>query len=92
MPMNKDVADKVSLQIKRTMRPGWSLTAEAEGFVLDQPKNSAQLTSNQLWMEAWRIARVVKFDKFLSLQQKGTAGFLILSRDSNENWFQILIE
>jgi hypothetical protein len=91
MPMNKDIADQVLGQIKRAMKPGWSLTTEAEGFVLDQPKDTHQLANSELWTETWRIARVVKFDKFLSIEKNSTAGYLILSRDSRDNWFQILV-
>ena len=92
MSMNKEIAEQIVLKIKRTMDPSWSLTREAEGFILDQPKNSGPLTNSELWTETWRVAQAVKFEKFLSIEKNGTDGYLILSRDDDENWFQILIE
>jgi hypothetical protein len=91
MPMNEVVKNELLSKIKNVMKSDWSLTVEPEGFILTQPKNTTRLSKNELWSETWRVARMVKLDKFLSIEEE-TAGYLVLSRDDEDNWFQMLVE
>jgi hypothetical protein len=86
-------ASEIAKKLAHSILPNWALSEEQFGFLVTAPKGSAEPElQRKLQEEAWRLAKIVCYKKFTSIEKTPEGAYLIYSKEDADTWFQILLD
>jgi hypothetical protein len=88
-----ELMQNIAELLTEKLLPNWGCVTEEFGSLVYPLSASTQKElANALKDEAWRLAHAMCYEKFVSVEQTPTGGYLIYSVDDSEKWFQILVD
>jgi hypothetical protein len=94
MTMLHSTSQLIERKLRNVIPTTWSLTVEPNGFLIIPTfiNLGSEKPQHRLTDEAWRIAKLVSFKNFVSIEKTKEGGRLIYSKDDSDQWFQIQLD
>ena len=92
--MNPDISQAIAVELGFALKRDWVATETANQFRVSPSAADRQLANfpRVLREEVWRVAQFIAYAHFVSIQQIDGGGYLLVSKNSEGNGFQVQFE